>query len=261
MKKYNTEEERLEAIRLQKRKYYDINKKLVIERAMKHYTEHKEETKDKTKVYKEKYYKENKEILKTKRIDKKPIANERAKIYYTENKILVNSNAKIYREANKDKIKKVKQTNYNKNKDKIKKTHASYYKKNKAKMLNKNNNYQKLRRAIDPVYKLRGRFRNILYKILKQKSFIKFNKSSVILGCSYEEFKLHLENKFEPWMNWDNYGLYNGELGYGWDIDHIEPISNTKTKADVIRLNHYTNLQPLCSKVNRDIKRDNYKIV
>ena len=57
-------------------------------------------------------------------------------------------------------------------------------------------------------------------------------------------------------MNWDNYGLYNGELGYGWDIDHIKPISSASTEQEVITLNHYTNLQPLCSKVNRDVKKN-----
>ena len=68
--------------------------------------------------------------------------------------------------------------------------------------------------------------------------------------------KLYLENKFEPWMNWDNRGLYNGEFNYGWDIDHIIPISSAESEEDLIHLNHYTNLQPLCSKVNRDIKRN-----
>ena len=57
-------------------------------------------------------------------------------------------------------------------------------------------------------------------------------------------------------MNWNNKGLYNGELNYGWDIDHIVPISSAITEEDIIRLNHYMNLQPLCSKINRDIKRD-----
>jgi len=57
-------------------------------------------------------------------------------------------------------------------------------------------------------------------------------------------------------MTWDNYGLYNGDLYYGWDIDHIMPISIAKTKEKIIKLNHYKNLQPLCSKINRDIKRD-----
>jgi hypothetical protein len=87
----------------------------------------------------------------------------------------------------------------------------------------------------------------------------KKSKSIEILGCSFEEFKLYLESKFEPWMTWENKGLYNGELNYGWDIDHIIPISSATTEEEIIKLNHYTNLQPLCSKVNRDIKKDNYE--
>ena len=58
-------------------------------------------------------------------------------------------------------------------------------------------------------------------------------------------------------MNWENRGLYNGELNYGWDIDHRIPLSTSTCEADVIRLNHYTNLQPLCSYTNRHIKRNN----
>ena len=57
-------------------------------------------------------------------------------------------------------------------------------------------------------------------------------------------------------MNWENYGKYNGTEGFGWDLDHIIPISSAKTEEDVIRLNHYTNLRPLCSYINRVIKRD-----
>ena len=59
-------------------------------------------------------------------------------------------------------------------------------------------------------------------------------------------------------MNWDNYGLYNGKKDYGWDIDHIIPLSKAKIEDDVIKLNHYTNLQPLCSYINRIVKKDNY---
>jgi 5-methylcytosine-specific restriction endonuclease McrA len=58
-------------------------------------------------------------------------------------------------------------------------------------------------------------------------------------------------------MTWDNYGKYNGEFGYGWDIDHIIPISTAVNENEVIQLNNFINLQPLCSKINRDIKRDN----
>ena len=57
-------------------------------------------------------------------------------------------------------------------------------------------------------------------------------------------------------MSWDNYGLYNGTPNYGWDIDHKIPNSSALTEQEVVQLNHYTNLQPLCSYYNRDVKRN-----
>ena len=57
-------------------------------------------------------------------------------------------------------------------------------------------------------------------------------------------------------MNWENRGLYNGTQNYGWDIDHIIPISFAQSEEDIIKLNHYTNLQPLCSYTNRHIKKN-----
>ena len=40
-----------------------------------------------------------------------------------------------------------------------------------------------------------------------------------IVDYTPEELKKHLENQFEPWMNWSNYG---NKEGY-WTIDHIIP--------------------------------------
>lgn len=57
-------------------------------------------------------------------------------------------------------------------------------------------------------------------------------------------------------MSWNNYGLYNGTKQYGWDIDHIIPLIIASKEEEMFKLNHYTNLQPLCSFINRVIKRD-----
>ena len=119
-----------------------------------------------------------------------------------------------------------------------------------------------LKRMEDPLYKLKISFSRRLNKLLKR---VKCNKSTNKpyyldkLGCSFEEFKIYLESKFEDWMTWKNYGLYNGELNYGWDIDHIIPSSTAKNENDIYHLSHYSNLQPLCSKTNRDIKKDKIK--
>ena len=98
--------------------------------------------------------------------------------------------------------------------------------------------------------------RKMINRSFKRLGYSKSSKTNEILGCSFEELIKYLESKFENWMTWENKGLYNGELDYGWDINHIIPLSSVKTEEEVLKLNHYTNLQPLCSKVNRDIKRD-----
>lgn len=56
-------------------------------------------------------------------------------------------------------------------------------------------------------------------------------------------------------MNWNNMGgKIITEQNTGWDIDHIIPISTAKTEEDIIKLNHYSNLRPLCSYYNRFVK-------
>lgn len=122
----------------------------------------------------------------------------------------------------------------------------------------KTNKRVKSRMSIDILYKLSYNIRSLISISFKLNNYSKKSKTNNILGCSFEEFKKYLESKFEPWMNWDNKGLYNGELNYGWDIDHIIPSSSAKNEEELIKLNHYTNLQPLCSKINRDIKETNY---
>lgn len=126
---------------------------------------------------------------------------------------------------------------------------------------NLQNNYLKKRRGEDELFRLRGNIRTLLYKTVK--CLLTKNqkiKSVEILGCTFNEFKQHIELLWKPWMNWDNYGNPKDgilEFNKTWDLDHIIPISSANTEEDVIRLNHYTNFQPLCSKVNREIKRNN----
>jgi len=84
---------------------------------------------------------------------------------------------------------------------------------------------------------------------LKNNGFVKKERTNIILGMPIEEFKIYLENKFTDKMCWENYGVV-------WDIDHIVPLSTAITEEDVLRLNHYTNLQPLDSYINRNVKKD-----
>ena len=126
----------------------------------------------------------------------------------------------------------------------------NFYKKGISKKRQWDNEERKL------LTKLKRKIRTGICNLLKSKGFTKNSHTLDILGCSIEELKFHLESKFEPWMNWGNHGLYNGGFNYGWDIDHIIPVSSGKTEEELLKLNHFTNLQPLCSIINRYIKKD-----
>jgi hypothetical protein len=159
---------------------------------------------------------------------------------------------KEYRENNPDKEKE-----YRKNRLEYQNKYQKEYRKNNLDKVNCiQNKYRNKKLKTDPLFKLNANIRTLLFVSFKRKGFSKSSRTHEILGCTFEEFKKHLESKFQPWMNWDNHGLYNGSEGYGWDIDHIKPLSSAKSEEELIKLNHYSNLQPLCSYVNRVIKRN-----
>jgi hypothetical protein len=143
---------------------------------------------------------------------------------------------------------------YYKNKEKVKLEHKQHYQNNKEKYkIYVTSKYKQ--KYLDPIYRLKCILRSNLYIALgKGRS----KRVEEILGCNIEEFKLHLESQFQPWMNWNNQA---GHIIPGpnlvWDVDHILPLAGAQTEEDVYRLHHYTNFQPLCAHYNRFIKRDN----
>ena len=176
---------------------------------------------------------------------------------------------KIYYQKNKEKILKKQLENYHTNNTKSKERYklnrevfklknAEYYKQNKITINKKKEATHKKRFETDVLYRLIYRLRRNISGSIRGKGYTKKAKTTDILGCSFEVFKTHLESKFEPWMNWDNHGKYNGTFNYGWDLDHIIPISSADNEIGIMKLNHYTNFQPLCSKINRDIKKGLY---
>jgi len=175
-------------------------------------------------------------------------SKERAKIYYAKNKEKILSRNEKYVESNNEKINEYRKEYRQKNKEKTKQYTEEY------KM--KKNETRKKRFHMDYLFRITVKLRTMIRKSLIDRGYTKKSKTQEILGCSFVEFKNYLESKFENWMDWKNRGLYNGDFNYGWDIDHIIPISSATTEEELIKLNHYTNLQPLCSKVNRDIKKD-----
>jgi hypothetical protein len=100
--------------------------------------------------------------------------------------------------------------------------------------------YIKGRLKKDNLYKLTHYTRHLIHASFKRAckgSAGRKNKTEDILGCSFEELMIYLKDKFKEDMSFDNYGK--------WHIDHIIPISSAKTEEEIIKLNHYTNFQPL----------------
>lgn len=138
----------------------------------------------------------------------KECKSEQHKIYYINNKIKIDNRNKNYNIINKDKIYK-------------------YYK-----------NYESNRKLIDPLFKLKHNIRSLILCSFKNSFTVKSKKTVEILGCTFEEFKIHLEKQFDNKMTWNNQGSY-------WEMDHIIPLASATNEQEIIELNHYTNFQPL----------------
>jgi len=161
-------------------------------------------------------------------------------------------NSKNYYKLNKERIKEKRLKRYYENK-KIESEYVKEYSKNKRLELNEyRKEYDKKRIEVDVVYKFTKSIRSLIFISIKSRGYTKKSKTYTILGCSFEDFKLYIESKFENWMNWSNHGKYTGNYNETWQFDHIIPISSAENESDVILLNHYTNFQPICSKVNNE---------
>ncbi len=138
------------------------------------------------------------------------------KKYYQENTEMIKAKVKKYRDDNIEEIRQRDKLRDSRDRDK-----------RRVYMKNKYNN--------DPLHKIRVNCRSRINGYVDKGGA----KSSDLIGCSYDELKAHLEKQFQPGMTWQNHTLE------GWHIDHIIPLASAKTKEDLFKLFHHTNLQPL----------------
>ena len=156
---------------------------------------------------------------------------------------------KKYRELNKEKatIYNIKYKKENKELLKIKSLEylkrvpeSSKIKKVEYRIANREryNKYKKYRWDNDPLYKLtvilRGR---ICSSFKRTRGWNKNNTTANILGIDFNGAKIYIERQFKNGMTWENQGE--------WHIDHIIPLATANTHDELIKLCHYTNLQPL----------------
>ena len=218
------------------------------------------------KAYHKAYREANKENRKAYLEANKEKIAKQSKAYREANKEKIAKRMKAYREANREKIKKQAKEYREAKKEKIKERDALYREKNKEKIAEYKKNYQKKNKRktskqkllwlqnklkSNPFFRLVHNYRrscNTAFEAIGQK---KNNKSLKLLGLkNWEKFAEHLSEQFYDHpetgekMTFDNHGFY------GWHIDHIIPLDSAKTEEDIIKLCHYTNLQPLWAEEN-----------
>ena len=94
------------------------------------------------------------------------------------------------------------------------------------------------KRKETPVLKLMENLKRRIREMVVLYGFEKTNLSSEMLGTDRYGLQQYFENRFRDGMDWDNYGSH-------WVVDHMLPMSEIETYEDLVRLCHYTNLQPL----------------
>jgi hypothetical protein len=206
-------------IKKREQDYRDRNKKLLCERASNYLKKIRAEKGDA-------YYK----LLERKRIDSVKYRQENAdsiKVWYKKNKDEVNRRRRLKNSLNENKEPKILTEEQRIKKNKC---NCNYYK--KKRLDGKFSDFDKFKQSVR---------RRTCYAFNR----IKINKpynTETLLGINMAELKAYLESLFKEDMSWDNRNL--------WHIDHIIPLASAKTKEDMIKLCHYTNLQPLWAKEN-----------
>jgi hypothetical protein len=159
--------------------------------------------------------------------------------YITNNIDKVLKKRKEYVKKNKENKKKY-DLNYRiNNKEKRNESLKKYYIKNNIKINERRKKYNSKRKKEDYVYKFKCNVRSLISKSFKRgvNQFKKTASTESILQCNIKDFKAHIEKQFTEGMSFDNHG--------DWHLDHIIPLASAKTEDEVIKLNHYTNFQPL----------------
>jgi hypothetical protein len=184
------------------------------------------------------------------------------KDYANINKSEISGYQKTYREEHKEEARTY-NTHYREtNKEILSAKQAIYRLENKDKIALDKLKYEKMKSNSDPVFKLRKRV-SLLVRVA-----LAGNKSNFsildYLPYSISRLKEHLEKQFEPWMSWDNWGIYdpstwddNDSSTWTWQLDHIIPQAKLPYSSmmddNFEKCWALSNLRPLSAKVNVQI--------
>lgn len=200
------------------------------------------------------YRSENDEIIKVNK-----------KIYYEENKEKIAIKDKEYRENNKEKIAKSAKENYEKEKLKFELASPEEKLIIQTKNREKSKKYgkkQASKRKSNPLTKLRDMMGRKVWQALHVWDGSKGGRSCMdFIPYEIQDLKIHLENQFEWWMNWENHGIYNklnwddnDPSTWKWQIDHIIPQADLSYDSmehpNFLKSWALSNLRPYSAKQN-----------
>ena len=97
-----------------------------------------------------------------------------------------------------------------------------------------------------PVQKTRRMLRQQIRRLMEMMKCDRQFRTEEYVGCSFEDARKAIEEKFIDGMSWDNYGIE-------WELDHIQPMSSfdLSDPNQVMMVNHISNLQPMNPSLNR----------
>jgi hypothetical protein len=101
---------------------------------------------------------------------------------------------------------------------------------------------EKIRSQSDPIFRLKKNLRKRVREYFNIIGKPKNNETFLLIGKTPEELRIYLESLFIDGMSWDNYGK--------WHVDHIIPLNSATNENELLKLIHYTNLQPLWAEDN-----------
>ena len=166
---------------------------------------------------------------------------EKIKEYANKYREKTNEWLKVWRKENKDKTNKAHNKWVNKNKEKVYNNNRIWKENNKEEHLKRRRESQKIRRNSDPLYKFSQNIRLLISNSFRRSvtKFKKRNHSEEILGCSIDEFRKYILSLCPDGVTLEDFGRF------GYHIDHKISIDSAETEEEIVKLNHYTNLQPL----------------
>ena len=154
-----------------------------------------------------------------------------------------NKNSRLVKEKYPEKTKETRARWTKENVLRIRDARRARYSKKKEEINQKRRDYTINRKQSDPMYKLMCNIKSSIAKVIGRGGYKKRSRTHDILGCDFQTFHDHIERQFTKGMSWD-------KVGPEIHIDHIIPLATAKTEADILALNHYTNLRPLWAKDN-----------